>query len=275
MKQNIMRHATIKFTLYIGVVLFLVACGKSKQAEIAEKLPKVKDELLIAKLDSLSKRRPKEFYTKISSKYSDKELKVSFKTSIRMRADSALNALITFARFPIYNSIVTPDTLTIVDKRNNCYIKEGMSYLKSTFNIDFEHKNIEEFLLGLPVGWDPNEKYHQINDPYNYVISSHNKRSLRKSSKDDSGDVYIRYFLSNDAEQLKRIIIDSPADTTSIVVNYFSYEMVNGYSVPLDSDITVYTPRDTIYIDLKYTKSTINEPSELFLVIPENYTRCE
>lgn len=270
-----MRHATIKFTLYIGVVLFLVACGKSKQAEIAEKLPKVKDELLIAKLDSLSKRRPKDFYTKISSKYSDKELKVSFKTSIRMRADSALNALITFARFPIYNSMVTPDTLTIVDKRNNCYIKEGMSYLKSTFNIDFEHKNIEEFLLGLPVGWDPNEKYHQINDPYNYVISSHNKRSLRKSSKDDSGDVYIRYFLSNDAEQLKRIIIDSPADTTSIVVNYFSYEMVNGYSVPLDSDITVYTPRDTIYIDLKYTKSTINEPSELFLVIPENYTRCE
>lgn len=275
MKQNIMRHATIKFTLYIGVVLFLVACGKSKQAEIAEKLPKVKDEMLIAKLDSLSKRRPQHFYTKIASKYSDKELKVSFKTSIRMRADSALNALITFARFPIYNSMVTPDTLTIVDKRNNCYVQEGMSYLKNTFNIDFEHKNIEEFLLGLPVGWDSDERYHQINDPYNYVISSHNKRSLRKSDKDDSGDVYIRYFLSNDAEQLKRIIIDSPADTTSIIVNYFSYELVNGYSVPLDSDITVYTPRDTIYIDLKYTKSAINEPSELFLVIPENYTRCE
>jgi hypothetical protein len=275
MKQNIMLHATIKFSVYIGVVLFLVACGKTKQAEIMEKLPKVKDELLIAKLDSLSKQRPQHFYSKIASKYSDKDLKVSFKTSVRMVADSALNALITFARFPIYNSMVTPDTLTIVDKRNNCYVKEDMGYLKNTFNIDFEHKNIEEFLMGLPVGWDPNEKYHQINDPYNYVISSHNKRSLRKSSKDDSGDVYIRYFLSNDAKQLKRIIIDSPADTTSIMVNYFSYEMVNGYSVPLDSDITVYTPRDTIYVDLKYTKSTINEPSELFLVIPENYTRCE
>lgn len=171
--------------------------------------------------------------------------------------------------------MVTPDTLTIVDKRGDCYIQEGMSYLKKTFNIDFEHKNIEEFLLGLPVGWDINEKYHQINDPYNYVISSHNKRSLRKSEKDDSGDVYIRYFLSDDTEQLKRIIIDSPVDTTSIMVNYFSYELVNGYSVPLDSDITVFTPRDTIYIDLKYTKSTINEPSELFLVIPENYIRCE
>lgn len=270
-----MRPAIIKYIAFTGVLLLVASCGKSRHAEIAEKLPKVKDEVLIAKLDSLSKRRPAHFYTKIASRYSDKELKISFKTSIRMRADSALNALITFARIPIYNTMVTPDTLTIVDKRGDCYIQEGMSYLKKTFNIDFEHKNIEEFLLGLPVGWDINEKYHQINDPYNYVISSHNKRSLRKSDKDDSGDVYIRYFLSNDTEQLKRIIIDSPVDTTSIMVNYFSYELVNGYSVPLDSDITVFTPRDTIYIDLKYTKSTINEPSELFLVIPENYIRCE
>lgn len=275
MKQNIMHRATFKLSILLGTLLILLACGKSKQAEIADKLPKVKDEILIAKLDSLSKRRPEHFYTKIASKYSDKELKVSFKTSIRMRSDSALNALITFARFPIYNSMVTPDTLTIVDKRNNCYVKEGMSYLKNTFNIDFEHKNIEEFLLGLPVGWDPDEKYHQINDPYNYVVSSHNKRKLRKSDKDDSGNVYIRYFLSNTTEHLKRIIIDSPADTTSILVNYFSYELINGYSVPLDSDITIYTPRDTIYINLNYTKSTINEPSELFLVIPENYIRCE
>jgi hypothetical protein len=64
MKQNIMLHATIKFSVYIGVVLFLVACGKTKQAEIMEKLPKVKDELLIAKLDSLSKQRPQHFYSK-------------------------------------------------------------------------------------------------------------------------------------------------------------------------------------------------------------------
>lgn len=257
------------------ILIILIGCSHSKETTHNSKLPKVKDEILIAKLDSLSKQRPLHFYTKIASKYSDSELNVSFKTSIRMRSDSALNALITFARIPIYNTMVTPDTLTILDKRNNCFIQEGMEYLKNTFSIDFEHKNIEEFLLGLPVGWDNDEKYYQLNDPYNYIISSHNKRSLRKSDKDVTGDVYIRYHLSEDINQVKKIIIDSPTDSTTISVNYFSYENVNGINVPIDSDITVVTPRDTIYIDLKYTKSSINEPNELYLSIPENYSRCE
>ncbi len=262
---------------FIVAAVVLGACSYSHRSiqESEDKLPKIKEELLIAKLDSLSKTRPEHFYTKISSKYSDSELKISFKTSIRMRADSALNALITFARIPIYNTMVTPDTLTIVDRRNNCYIQENMSYLKETFSVDFEHHNIEEVLLGLPVGWDPEEEYYQIKDPYNYIISSHNKRRLRRSEKDLSGDVYIRYFLSDDAQGLKRMIIDSPADSTSIDINYFQKEWVSDFEIPLESDVRITTPKDTIYIDMTYSKTTVNEPRVLYLTIPDKYDRCD
>lgn len=276
MKGNTLPRAIISPLLLLMGMLLLVACRPPKELDAEVRLPRMKEEVLIHRLDSLSKRRPDYFYSKISSRYKDKELKVSFKTSVRMTSDSALNALITFARIPIYNSMVTPDTLTIVDKRGNCYMKEGMEYLKRTFDIDFEHRNIEEFLLGLPVGWDPDEKYYQINDPYNYIISSHNKRSLRRADKNiTGGEVFIQYYLTPEADAVKRMIIDSPADTTRIKVNYFTREWVGDFLIPLESDITIYTPRDTIYIDLKYTKSTVNEPSELFLVIPDNYTRCE
>lgn len=269
--------STFKHLFILFILIFLTACssGRRFMDQSAEKLEKIKEDRLIEVLDSLSQKRPDHFYSKISSKYTDSEYKVSFKTSIRMRADSALHALITFARFPIYNCMVTPDTLTIVDKRNNCYLREDMSYLKNTFDVDFQHHNIEELLLGLPVGWDSEEEYYQIRDPYNYIVSSHNKRKLRRSDKDISGDVYIRYFLTDSADQIKRIIIDSPADTTSIDINYFVRERTENFDIPLEADVRIETPRDTIYIDMKYTKTAVNEPRVLYLAIPEKYERCE
>lgn len=272
-----MLHHISNYLIFICFLGVLTACSSSQRRsqESTEKLEKQKEIFLINKLDSLSKQLPEHFYTKISSRYEDSEYKISFKTSIRMRADSALNALITYARIPIYNSMVTPDTLTIVDKRNNCFLKEDMGYLKNTFDVDFQHHNIEELLLGMPVGWDSEEEYYQIKDPYNYIISSHNKRNLRRSDKDQSGTVYIRYYLTDSLDHVKRIVIDSPADTTSIDINYFEREMHEGFSIPLTADVTIETPRDTIYIDMKYNKTSVNDPRVLYLAIPEKYDRCE
>lgn len=263
--------------LFLSVVLVsLAACGTKRAAdeESSVKLPKVKEEVLIDRLDSLSKQRPDHFYTKLNSRYTDSQTNVSFKTSIRMRTDSAFHALITFAMIPIYNTMVTPDTLTIVDKRNNCYIQEGMAYLKETFNVDFQHKNIEELILGMPIAWDENLEYHQIKDPYNYVISSQTKRNIRRLDTEED-DVIIRYYLSDDTQSLRKIIIDSPKDTTSITVKYYGREMIENYSIPTDGDINVKTPREDIYIDFKYNKSSVNDPRVLYLTIPNKYERCE
>ncbi|PWH85333.1 hypothetical protein DIT68_10375 [Brumimicrobium oceani] len=265
-------------TKYIfSVLLFssLVACGSKRNMDLenTDKLPKVKEEILINRLDSLSKQRADHFYTKLSSKYSDSKYNVSFKTSIRMRADSAFHALITFARIPIYNVMVTPDTLTMVDKRNNCFMIENMEYLKTTFGVDFKHKNIEELVLGLPIAWDKDTEYQQIKDPYNYVVSSLSKRRIRR--QDSEEEVIIRYFLSEDTESLKKVIIDSPKDTTTITVNYYGREMVSGFSIPLEGNINVETPRDTLFVDFQYNKTSVNDPRVLYLSIPNKYEKCE
>ena len=272
-----MRLFTVNHLFLLILPFLLIACGRTKAPidESLDKLPRLKESYLIEKLDSLSKQRPQHFFAKISAKYADENQKVSFKSSVRMRADSALQAIITFAHIPIYNSMVTPDSLIIVDKRNNCFIKETMGYLKTTFDIDFDHVNIEEFILGLPIGWDSEEEYHQIKDPYNYIISSHNKRKLRKSDKDLSGAVYIRYYLNETSSHLKRTIIDSPSDSSTVTINYYEHEIENGYAVPTQTHLQIETPRETIDISVKYTKISINDPRVLYLSIPEKYERCD
>ncbi len=265
--------------LLVGIVVLAtaVACGNSKkQSENrSEKLPKMDASVLVSRLDSLSAQRLDYFYTKLKSSYTDSEYDVSFKTSIRMRNDSALHALITYARIPIYNTMVTPDTLTIVDKRNNCYVKEDMTYLKNTFDVDFEHHNLEELILGMPIGWDQELEYHQVKDPYNYVVSSHSKRELRRMNKNDDDELLIRYYLTDDAKMLRRTLIYSPRDTTTIDVNYSEHELINGMNIPGAGEIKVVTPRDTIKIDFKYNRTTVNEPRVLYLAIPDRYGKCE
>lgn len=269
----------IQFIKYIAFfsMLLLFSCSKKIIAENQEKVERKKTPELLAVLDSLSMKKPHTFYTKIATKYRDTTQDVSFKTSIRMVKDSAINALITFATLPIYNSILTPDSLTIVNKRSKCFTKTKLSYIKENFGIDFDYKNVEELILGLPLDYDTNQKYFQIHDPYNYIISSHRKREIRRSDKKEKlhDDIIIKYFLSNDLKNLKKMELESKADTARIEVNFLTWETHEGFSIPSEVFIKIYTAKNVIEINLTYDKIQINVPQQFFLVIPEEYEECK
>lgn len=270
-----MLRTITKPIVFLALVLVSTACGTRKESfEEGEKLPKVKEEFLIDKLDSLSMQRPDFFYTRINSKYEDNNTNLTFRTTVRMHADSALQATITYANIPIYNSIATPDTFMLLDRRNKCYIQEDMSFLKRNFNVYFSHRNIEELFIGLPVAWDSTLTYRQLKDPYNYVVSAYSEKEIQ-NLEDLKGEIITRYYLNENAEHLEKVIIDSPKDTTSIEILYSNFEFIENFNVPSSVEIKIKTARNDIFIDFKYTKTTINEPRTLFLAIPDKYERCE
>jgi hypothetical protein len=153
--------------------------------------------------------------------------------------------------------------------------------LKDNFGYDFEYKNIEEIILGLPVAYDTNQKYFQIHDPFNYIISSHRKKEIKRNDRarpnrrNENSDIIIKYFLTSDARGLKKMEIESLDDSTQIFVEYLSREMVGNFNIPKEVTVNVKTPRNNILVNLTYEKIEINQPQPLFLVIPENYEICE
>jgi hypothetical protein len=271
---------SIKFVALCGTLLLFVSCAKKLTEVEKEKLPRKKAQELIEVMDSLSHRKPGFFYTKISTDFADTNRSISFKTSIRMVKDSAINTLITYAKIPVINSIITTDTVTIVNKRDKCYIIQSLSYIKENFGIDFNYKNLEELILGMPLDYDTTQKYFQINDPYNYTISSHKKRDIKKLERQDrhepeKEDIIIKYYLTDDAHGLKGMHIESPSDSTTIKVDYQTREMVQNYNIPKTVNIVITSPRNQMRIALDYDKAEIDQPQPLFLVIPEGYEKCE
>lgn len=282
--------------LVLALLVGLGSCARRPVADKPIKLEKRKTSELINVMDSLSVIRPNSFYTKIKCHFSDTNRRISFKTSIRSIKDSIINPIITYAGIPIVNSIIRRDSLFISNRKDKCAIRTTMGYIKESFGVDFDYRNIEELLLGLPVAYDTAQKYFQINDPYNYIISSHRKRIIRKENKnkhdkdginlhprrngndnneDESEDnVMIRYFIHPSLKSISRLVIDSPDDTTHISVDYIDRDTVDTYFLPKEVIIDIVTARNHIVLTMDYDKTEINTPQEIYFVIPEEYGDC-
>jgi hypothetical protein len=246
----------------------------TEEIVVAEKLHKRKEKELVAVLDSLALVKPKTFYSKLSVDFKDTSTNISFKTSLKIVTDSAVNAIITYAKIPIVTAMITTDSIIVVNKRDKCFERETLSYIKEKFGIDFTYQNIEELFLGRPLDYNVDQKYFIVHDPYNYSISSHKKRERKRLDRKSKEDIIINYILSNDAKELSKTTIISPSDSTEIVVDYKSRKLVKDINVPYEVVIKIITPRNVMLIKLEYEKVEVNEPQELLIIIPEKYEKC-
>ena len=194
-----------------------------------------------------------------------------------MVADSAINMIVTYAAIPVVNALISKDSVQVVNKREKCVVRTDMAFIRENFGVDFTFRNIEEMILGIPLDYDTTQKYFQIHEPFRYVISSHRKRQMRKNDRLEKQEesVAIKYFINREKNQLEGLEIISASDTTNIYVSYVSRQFINGINVPDKVSITVVSPRNNLLMELSYEKATVNEPVELYFIVPEDYEECE
>ena len=272
-----MQNLFFKITVGLSFIWTLFACSPKVGNELinGDKLPKIKDKELVDRLDSLSKIEPRTFYSKLDINYKDSTTDISFKTSLKIVADSAVSAIISYARIPIVTAMVTKDTITVVNKREKCYTIQSLDYLKTTFGVDFTYENMEELFLGKPLDYNIEQKYFVDHDPFHYSISTHKKRDKKRMDRRLKEDIILNYILSNDGKSLQQTTIKSPSDSTEITVIYEQRQEVNGINVPKVVHMHIKAKEKGIYIKMDYEKVEINEPQELIIIIPEKYEKCK
>ncbi|MFM8596802.1 MAG: DUF4292 domain-containing protein [Flavobacteriales bacterium] len=267
-----------KLILFSFLLLLTAACKSGEtmtQNTALTKLPKLKDKELIDRVDSLSQLEPNTFYSKLNVTYQEGDKEVSLKTSLKIVADSAVNAIITYAKIPVVTAMVTKDSVSVVNKRDRCYSVTSLDYLKEMFGVDFSYENLEEIILGKPLDYHPDQKYFVDNDPFHYSISTHKKRDRKKPERKQRADLMIQYQLTPDALHLKQTRILSIEDSTEVTVEYVERQVIAAFDIPLQVKITIQTPKKSIILVLFYDKVEVNEPQELIIVIPESYEKCD
>ena len=265
---------SFKFSGLILLFGVLISCAKVLQPD-AEKYPRIKDDELQAALDSLSAIKFDHFYAKIAANYKDSSQNFSFKSSLRIRRDSIVNAVITFVTIPMFNAQLTMDSIKFTDKREKCYMAKDLSFFKEKFSVDFSYRNVEELFVGMPVGYNREEKYFLVNDPFSYTMCSHRKREIKKIDRKDMKELITYYSLTPDLKNLQSMQIESLDDSTTVFINYKVLEAVDGYMVPQLIEISIQTPKQEIKVELDYKKTRVNEREDIYFVIPEGYEICK
>lgn len=258
--------------IWINILVVVLTFGAqscaNKLIQGEDKLPKVKEEQLIAALDSMSRSVPSFLSSRIDTKYSDNKQNISFKTSLKVNKDTAVHTLITYAGLPMITAMVTPDSVKISNKREKCFIQEDLNFFKMQFGVDFSYMNLEELLLGRPLNFNSKQEYYIIHDPYNYILST-------QKEQEDKGRLLISYHLSPDLKYLRKVEITSFKDEVNIIVNYPDYVLDTMFSFPKNVNVEIKTPKNKIVLSMVYDKVELNVPKEMVFVIPESYEKCK
>ena len=259
---------------FIGCILlgfFTVSCAKqwSDSDVKIEKLPKMKQKEFIAKLDSISSSAPHYMYTKLKVNYKGADNKGSFKTTLKSVKDSAASAVVSFARIPVFSALIDSSKLTFVNKKDKCFSVQSLSDFSNSVGVDLALHNIEEIIFGHAIGFSLDQKYHVLNDPYHYILSTHRKGGGRKKK-----DIVYRYNLAPNMSHLESAHISAPMDSTEIEIRYLEWQKADKYLLPKRIEMNIQTRNNIGQIILEYTRLDVITPEALFLTIPEKYEKC-
>lgn len=255
--------------------LLTVSCNRNNADAITEEQGTVAAEDVVAALDTLSKRNFDSFYAKIGTSYRDSSRSVSFKTSAWMVSDSASMFMITYASFPIIAAQVTSDSVHVSNKKDKCYSKASLEFLRQQFGIEVSLKNLEDILLGIPTNFDVGRVYYQVDDYNGRMLCTHGLKDIEKLKAEKSSEIVTYYGLNENLSELKSMTVVSFADDTEVFVSYNSRELVDGFNVPNSVSMRIISSKQEIKVDLDYSKMRVNQGESIHFVIPDSYEECK
>jgi len=268
--------------LSLLLLLITYSCGNNKGVT-KQVTKKINDKELRERLFNLQNIDYHFFYTKMNVNYKNSKKEQSFKMSVKMKVDSAFSGTISYANFIVATYLVDKDSLKSTNKQEKCYFTEDLSYISSMIGVELEYDFFEDLLLGKPIKIDGKSKYKQIKDKNKqyYILSSHNKHKFKKIEEDkinldnDKNDnIYIQYYFTPNSLNLAKMHIEIPADSVSININYVETKLVAGVTVPELTTMTIVHPKDSIIVQLDYSKVRLNQRKTIKFSVPNNYEDC-
>jgi hypothetical protein len=215
------------------------------------------------------------FRAKVATDLELKGKKSSFKTSIRVRKDSAIWSLISKVGFIGPNAIMTQDSVKTVLKQDKKYILSDYKELSECFGADVHYSLMEELLTGNAIGYDAKLKYKSWTDSSYYLISTHSKRQLRKileKGEIDYSERFItRYWVKPEIFKIAKTVINDTHKGVVLTIEYGDFKDVEGQLFPHEIKLSVTGTGDPMKATLKYSRIKHNKPIDFPFNIPENY----
>ncbi len=265
----------IPFLILNGILcIILISCSRNNTAIFNPDATEITGENTPSQLkytswvDSIHKQPWQWMYGKYSTNYTDGNRSFGFKTSIKCRKDSALNALISVASIPIFNSLASPDSVYYINKKDRCFGKQPISFFESLLGVELSMQNIQELFLGLPLGFKDSMKYvSKFNVKGDSIYVSATLNGVKP--------ITCHYGSSVKSPRLTWQRIFSLEDSTELNIQYDQWGKHGLMDIPSLIDVYITSKKQNIHVILTYERFELNSPQDIYLQIPDDYAPCK
>lgn len=268
------------FTATLVTLLIGFSCG-NRRNEIKEKPEKLKkkNEKELKSLLTKQAAIPYEFMsTRISVDLKSTAQNASFSCYVKLDIDDTFGGSIKLGPIVFATYMVTTDSVTFVNKREDCYFNESIAYISTLFGTEIQFDFFQSLLLGKPIGYHEEVKYNQIPADDHYILSTHKERVYKKLENDrfdlKEDVMLIQYHISPASLAVNQINVQVPTDTTEIEIRYLESKTVQEQTLPEETTILITNPKDTLFLRLNYGSIKLNEPKKISINIPDSYREC-
>ncbi len=201
------------------------------------------------------------FSSKLKIDYSDdKNNRLDFNAFMRMKKDSAIwVSIIAALNIEAFRVMITPDTVTIMNKLERTIQKKPLSYLQELTKVPFDFETLQDLIIGNPVYLDKN-------------IVSYTDQGDRISMS-TIGDAF-KHFITVSKNDLTLLFskLDDIDATRSRTANlsYSEYAAAGNWMFAGMRKISL-SEKTKIDVQLEFKQVEFDKPMNFPFAIPKNY----
>ena len=228
-----------------------------KPSEAAQPIERKKTELLsiIAKESVFST-----FSTKALTSLNLNGKEYDATLNIRIKKGEAIWVSITaFAGFEIARTIITPDSVKIMDKINGDYIKKPFSFIHEFTNKQIDYLTLESLLVGNCVPFTLNENSEITLD--NALLNI----------KGNSQSLSYHLQFNNQFKATNTYLSDHFAQQ-ALTVNTPVFELIANQLIPVKVSLDSKTEKKQIKVAMEYSKTQLNIPVDFPFNVPKRFS---
>ncbi|MFC5283125.1 DUF4292 domain-containing protein [Pedobacter alpinus] len=232
--------------------MFLFACKAKKKA--VETVGAINDtEMSTKKSANFNKIKTQQanfetFTTKAATALSIKGKSYDVTLNMRIKKGKGIWVSVTyFAGLEVARALITPDSVKVMDKINNQYIKKSFSFIQSYTNEQIDYQTLEAILVGNCIPFTLADKKNFITENGQDIIKGKNQQlNYKVSFNTDFKPSVTELFTVDNAKKLN--------------INIISFENVLNVLLPKNINISSVSGAQAVKLNMEYTKTQLNEP---------------
>ena len=265
--------------VFVLVGLVLSGCKNSKNAGKKEvrNVGDKKVQFILSKISENEANKPKSISFKSATELKTKDKTTTFKASVRMVPDSVIWMSITAYSYEVARIIATPDSIKYVSRTDKKFYVGGYEFVENKLGVAFSFNDLQSLFLANSFGLENSDGINKRNSKNSYVLSSMNKRQLKKIQKGKElyptgVDVLYTNWVNPETYQVEKVSLMDVNTQNRASIQYLTFENLLQYVVLTSFKMDIIAESE-IEITSSFSKITVDVPLKFPFKISSKYVQ--